>query len=228
MLFTCLWLHADTEARWDHVVLQRPASAPTELKNNVVTIPQQLDVKVDMLDRFAGDIDEGYLGGEDIRDIGDRSDLQRGADDDHKVDNLRILFLQTIEEVIRQSLAEESDIRLHDARGKVVVLIVVRIGEIVPVALLFLLLLLFASLTFPHLRLQREFLSAASAVRDSLILDIVENLRALDVVIAVLAASSRGETTVTLHEQLVPDSSNLLERIDVLRVIPLQLASILQ
>lgn len=77
------------EADRDHFVLEIPASSSGQLNDDIVAIPYELDVEVDVLDFLSGDVDVRNRMGQVIGHLAHRGDLERGAYDDDEVRLLR-------------------------------------------------------------------------------------------------------------------------------------------
>ena len=96
-------------------MLQLPPGTTTELIHDCITVSQELNVEVDVLDRLARDKDVWDVFGQVIGHLRHWYHLQRCADDNAEVDRLTILFREPIKEIIRELFAEERDVWLHNA-----------------------------------------------------------------------------------------------------------------
>lgn len=213
-------LYIDRESGRQHLVLELPSRSSTEFEDHVVAVPKQLDVELDVFDRFAGDVDVRDRMWEVIRHLADRRDLERCADDDDEIRFLSVLRGEAVEEGVRQLLAEEGDVWLHHTwlRNVVVLARVVR-GE--AAAGLLALHRAGSQLAFA------DVFDAALAVGYLLGADIVEDLASSDLK-PTFAAGGHREAAVALDDATGLDAGELLQVVNVLGVVRLKSVFVLQ
>lgn len=109
-----------------HGVVEIPTRAAAELGDDDVAVAQEVDVEVDVAHGRARDVDLRYVRGQERDDLGHGRHLERRADDDDEVDEVAVVLHQPLGKLVGKRLAEEGDVRLHDAGlGNVICAIVV-------------------------------------------------------------------------------------------------------
>jgi hypothetical protein len=170
--------------------------------------------------------DLGDVAGQKVGDLGHGGDLHAGAHDDDEIDLVPVDVLEAVEEVVGQGLAEEGDVRLHDARlGDVEG--AVRLGVLVAGALLAGALTVGGALALLALLLGGDVVDAALALGGLHGAHGGEDVLAGDVELA-LAAGGGGPGAVALDQLVLADAGVGLDVVDVLGVVGEQLVLVLQ
>lgn len=209
--------------RSDHFMLKSPPSPTTQLHDDIIALPNQLHIKLDVPNRFARDVDVRNRVGDGVGDFADGRDFEGGTNNDDQVGALGVALREAVEEFLGELLAEEGYVRLHHAGlGDVVVGFgVVVIGRVAAFAARFGPLLGTEGFQRAHV------LFAAFAVGDSLCSDVVEDFCTLDFVTA-FAACGCCEASVALNETVRIYTGKCFEVINVLGVVGLKSALVLK
>lgn len=109
--------HVDHLVLGDHLMVQVPARAAAQLGDDDVAVAQQVDVEVGVVDGGAADIELGHVRVQEGDDLAHGRDLERRANDDDQVHQVAVVLHQPAVELVREGLAEEGNVRLHDAAG---------------------------------------------------------------------------------------------------------------
>lgn len=216
--------HLDLLVLGNHLMDHGPTETTTEFSNDNVAVTQEINVKVNMADGLAR-----YVNLRDVRwqpghDLRNRCDLERSANDNNKVYLVAIVLGESSRELIRQSLAKESDIRLHDTGSRNVVLgFIGAFGA--PTSSLLLRTCRTLALRLTTSCAQR--LNAAWASGDFVGLDLWENDLSLALV-AALNTGSCSKRAVALNELVLGNTGLDFKVIDVLRVVCQQLPLLIE
>ena len=131
----------------NHLMLQIPTGATTQLGHNHIAVPQHVHIELDVRDGSTRDIYLGDVRWEVGNDFRDGRDFQGGADDDDEVHLVPIVIGETLGELIGEGFAEEGDVWLHDARlGDIVIFLFRAVGAAFELALTFLVHVMLGSL----------------------------------------------------------------------------------
>jgi hypothetical protein len=174
----------------------------------------------------AGDVDLGYVAGEEVWDFRDGCDFHACAHDDDEVDLVLVEFFEAVEEIVGEGFAEEGDVGLHDAwLGNVVC--AVGFGVFVAGALLPGHSAVGRPLSLQTGLLRCDLLETPLAIGRFLCAHRIEYVLARHVVLA-FPARCRRPRAVALDQLVLPYASIRLDIIDVLRVVGEQLVLVLQ
>ena len=218
-------------------MLQFPPQPPTQLRNNDIAIPQQIDIEIHMRARFPGDIHLWRLSGQKPHHLTHGRHFQARADHQHEIDLVAVVQRQSPAEGIREVFTEEGDVGLHDACDGDFVILVVVVGAVFVV---FTLLFVgfgreaaVAAFALDALRADAgggrlsKGLDTALAARDPAGFEVVVDGGTGDFVGA-FQAGGGGEGAVALDEVRGEDAGVGFDVVDVLGVVCEELGSVLE
>lgn len=220
----------DLLIRGDHLVLEVPACASAQLRHHDVAIAQHVHVEIDMRDRRARDVDLRHVRGEVWHDFRDGRDFQRGANHDDQIDEVFVVVGDAVGEAVGERFSKEGDVRFHDARlGVVVVIFGGAVCSVEVEALFLLVLTVVRALTLHGCRGSHlaRVVDTSVAVGDPAGTDVGEDEMAVDLVTALYAAGG-GEGPVALDQLFGKNAGSGLDVVNVLRVVGEEFAFLLQ